>query len=98
MERTQNESKRQTIIRLTPTVINRLKTRAKAEKTSYNSLVERILTDYTKEMKSEEEILEEKKRTADFLRACQGIWEGPEYDGVEAAIKEGRTVREIKAL
>jgi len=98
MESISTEAKRQTILRLNPITINRLKTKAKAEHTSYNSLVERILVDYTKDIRSEAEIQEERKKTQDFLDCCVGIWEGKEYDDVEKFIKEGRTSKPIVEL
>lgn len=69
--------------RLNPTTLARLKTRAKTEKISLNALVDNILTEEVKDIKSEEEILEAKKRTQEFLDSCWGAWAGPEYDDIE---------------
>lgn len=98
MENISTEAKRQTILRLNPITINRLKTLAEAEHTSYNSLVERILVDYTKDIRTEAEIQEERKRTQEFLDCCVGIWEGKEYDDIEKFILEGRTSKPIVEL
>jgi len=76
-------SAKQTGFRLNPRTLARLKTLAKTEKISLNTLVDNILTEEVKDIKSEEEILEAKKRTQSFLDSCWGVWVGPEYDDIE---------------
>ena len=69
--------------RLNPVTLARLKTRAKNEKVSLNTLVDGILTNEVKGIRSEEEILAAKKRTNDFLAACAGLWTEEECNDFE---------------
>ena len=80
--------------RLNPVTLARLKTRAKTEKVSLNTLVDTILTNEVKDIRSEEEILESKRRTDEFLSLCVGVWSGEEFDGVEDYIESGKTSKE----
>ena len=92
------DNKKLTSYRINPLTIERLKTKAKIDNVSVNTLVDSILSEYTKDVRTPEEVEEERKRTSEFLGACVGIWAGAEYDTVEDAVNECRTFREITEL
>ena len=73
--------KRLTSYRITPLTVDRLKTLAKQENISVNTLVDRTLTELVKDTKSEEELLQARAETENFISEFAGAWSGPEYDG-----------------
>lgn len=75
-------------------VRERLKTLAKVKKTSVNELVDETLTELTKNIRTPEEIKEEKKRTENFLSACMNKWENSEFNECIDAINETRKINE----
>lgn len=75
-------------------VRERLKTLAKEKKTSVNELVDDTLYELTKDVRTPEEIEEEKKKTEEFLSACMNKWKGDEYNECIDAINETRKINE----
>lgn len=84
--------------RLTPVTLARLKTKAKTEKVSLNTLVEGILSKSVEDILSEEEIAASRKHTEDFLSLCSGAWSGNEYDEVEEFINSSGTTSQTIVL
>lgn len=70
-----------------------LSNKAHAIGVSLRSYVELILGREAREIEKSEE-----KRTKDFLANCLGAWSGEEFDGIEDAIFEGRTIRKVEEL
>ena len=64
-----------------------------------NDFVSHTLTEATKDVVTEEEMEEERRKTREFLSACAGSWNGPESaDDIINTIKEGRTTRRPLSL
>ena len=66
---------------------------------SVNEYVTTILTDATKEIESEMEKEESRRKTEEFLARFAGAWVGDETtEQIMASIREGRKVRKIVEL
>ena len=87
-------SRIQTAFRLEQRLISRLKEAAKRANISLNDYVSATLTEATRDIITEEEMEEERKKTQEFLDTCAGSWSGEESAGeIMDIIKEGRTTR-----
>ena len=75
-------------------VRDRLKVLAKMNKTSVSDIVDKTLYELTKDIRTPEEIEEEKNKTQEFLDCCVGKWEGPDFDESIKAINLIRTINE----
>lgn len=94
-----NTIQKQTGIRFNPRVLARAKYAARLANTSLNEYINSLVEKATEDIRTEEEIEEERKRTLAFLEECGGSWSGPDSaEKIKAIIKEGRTVREPLAL
>lgn len=89
--------KRLTAYRIDVLTLERLKSKAKIDGVSVNTLVETTLSELVKDIKSDKEIEEEKKRTKSFLDTCWGSWSGDESSNeIKESIKSARTTnREV---
>lgn len=96
--RTTIPEKKLAAYRLNPITISRLKMLAKSKKVSVNTLVDDVLTDYTKDVKSEDEILAERKATEEFISEFAGIWDDNDYHAARTSIAETRTIRKEAKL
>ena len=89
----------QTAFRFDPILIGRLKEAARMANISVNEYVTIVLTDATKDIESEMEKEERKKKTEDFLAKFAGAWSGDETsEQIMASIREGKKVRKIVKL
>lgn len=79
--------------RISPLTIERLRAKAKSDNVSVNALVERVLTDFVKDVRSEAELEEERKATSRFIGEFAGIWSGQEYEKIEEEIYSTRTIK-----
>ena len=91
---TNTNVKKLTAFRIDELTTARLKTKARMENISVNALVNRVLTELVKDVKSDDEIAAAKKETEEFITNFSGAWSGPEYEDIEANIMETRTTRE----
>ena len=95
---TNTAEKRLTSYRITPLTIDRLKTLARQEKVSVNTLVDRTLTELVSDIRSEEEMRQARLETEKFISDFAGAWAGPEYDGITEEIQKTRTIRKAVEL
>ena len=85
--------------RINPTTINRVREAAKREHISANDYVERVLTEATKHIETEEERKERLHENNCFLDRFAGTWSGTEStDEIMKAIKSGSTPKEVIEL
>ena len=92
-------TKVQTAFRFDPILIGRLKEAARLADVSVNEYVTIVLNDATKDIESEMEKKESRRKTEDFLAKFAGAWCGDETtEQIMASIREGRKVRKIVEL
>ena len=91
-----NASKVQTAFRLDARLLDRVKKAAKQLNISVNEYVCSQLREATKDIRTDKEMEEERKKTLAFLEACGGSWEGTETtEEIMQSIKEGNVEKEI---
>jgi len=89
----------QTAFRFDPILIGRLKEAAKMADVSLNEYVTIVLTDATKDIESEAEKEENRRKTEEFLKACAGSWVGDEsVETIMHYIKDGQISKEVIVL
>ena len=94
MSTSSQPSRIQTAFRLEIRLISKLKEAARQAHISLNDYVSAALKEATKDVVTEEELEEERRKTAAFLDSCAGSWDGPETtEKIMETIKEGRTTR-----
>jgi len=93
-----NTEKKLAAYRISSITIERLKTKARMENISVNTLVDNTLADLVKDIKSDFEIEESKKATEKFINEFAGLWSGPNYEGIEKDIFATRTIRKVVEL
>lgn len=77
----------------------RIKTAAKSAKMSVNEYLNRALEEITKDIVSEEEIMEEKKKTEAFLDAVCGTWKTDKTaDEIMLEIKSSLKSKKVEDL
>jgi len=95
----EKEKKVQTAFRFNLTLVGRLKEAAKMADVSVNEYVTSILTEATKDIESEAEKEEDRRRTKTLLDAVAGKWSGPESrEEIMESIRGGRKERKIVEL
>ena len=93
------KNKIQTAFRFEPLLLERLKEAAKREGISVNEYVSNTLADATKDILTDKEMEERKRKTEEFLDAVAGKWVGNETtEEIMKKIKEGRKSRKIVKL
>ncbi len=93
------EKKVQTAFRFDPILIGRLKEAAKMAEVSLNEYVTIVLSDATKDIESEMEKAENKRKTEEFLSKMAGAWVGEETkEQILDSIQKGRKPRKIVEL
>ena len=91
-----NASKVQTAFRLDAWLIDRVKKAAKLLNISVNEFVSTQLKEATKDIRSDKEMAEERKKTKAFLAECGGSWKGTEtVEEIMHSIKEGNVEKDI---
>ncbi|MBP5636004.1 MAG: hypothetical protein J6X25_00600 [Bacteroidales bacterium] len=94
MSTSSQPSRIQTAFRLEIKLISKLKEAARQAHISLNDYVSSALKEATKDVVTEEEKEEERRKTAEFLDSCAGSWKGPEStQEIKDIIKEGRSIR-----
>lgn len=89
----------QTAFRFDPILIGRLKEAARIADVSVNEYVTIVLAEATKDVESDLEKEERRKKTEDFLAKFAGAWSGDETsEKIMASIREGRKERKIVEL
>jgi uncharacterized protein (DUF1778 family) len=77
----------------------RIKTAAKSAKMSVNEYLNRALEEITKDIVSEEEIMEEKEKTETFLDAVCGTWKTDKTaDEIMSEIKSSLKSKKVEDL
>ena len=84
--------------RLRKKTIARLKVLAHSLGISVNELVDNTLSELTANVKTEEDIREEKEKLDKFLALCSNAWAGEGFDNCEKAINNCRTINPIIEL
>lgn len=91
-----NVSKVQTAFRLDARLLDRVKKAAKLLNISVNEFVSTQLKEATKDIRSDKEMEEERKKTKAFLAECGGSWKGTEtVEEIMHSIKEGNVEKDI---
>ena len=99
MRTTTNSTRKQTAVRFDPKVLARAKEAARKNKTSLNEFINTVVEKATEDIRTKEELEEERKRTEAFLKICAGSWNGPEtVEEIMHSIKDGNVAKEIVEL
>ena len=99
MRSSSNTTRKQTAVRFEPRVLARAKEAAKLSNTSLNDYINTVVEKATEDIRTMEELEEERRRTEAFLKTCAGSWEGPEtVEEIMRAIKDGNTTKDIVEL
>lgn len=89
----------QTAFRLDARLLARVKKAASESNVSVNDFVAARLAEATEDIRTDEELEEERMRTQAFLEACGGSWSGPEsVEEIMHSIKDGNLSKEIVEL
>lgn len=99
MRTTTRNNNPQTAIRFRPKVLSRAKEAARLSNLSLNEFINDVVEKATEDIRTPEEIEEERKRTEEFMGACAGSWTGDEsVEDIMHLIKDGSVSKEIIKL
>ena len=86
-------------IRFNPRSLARAKYAARRANISFTEYMNELLDKATEDIRTEEELEEERKLTEQFLSECTGKWCGPETtEEIMSSIRDGRHPRKIVEL